>query len=144
MKISEEELRKITLTAINELGDKASPELVRNIVSSAVDKLGAETDLPESAPKTETLDRAILTSFGLNRPGVIAKITALLAEAGCDLRDVSQKIMDDFYTLIMIVDLSSSKYQLKELIEKLSKIENELNVKIFLQHETIFRQMHRI
>ena len=143
MKISEEELRKITLTAINELGDKASPELVRNIVSSAVDKLGAEADLPqtETAP---VLDRAILTSFGLNRPGVIAKISALLAEAGCDLRDVSQKIMDDFYTLIMIVDLSSSKYQLKELIEKLSKIENELNVKIFLQHETLFRQMHRI
>ncbi len=143
MKISEEELRKITLTAINELGDKASPELVRNIVSSAVDKLGAKADLPqtETAP---VLDRAILTSFGLNRPGVIAKISALLAEAGCDLRDVSQKIMDDFYTLIMIVDLSSSKYQLKELIEKLSKIENELNVKIFLQHETLFRQMHRI
>ncbi len=143
MKISEEELRKITLTAINELGDKASPELVRNIVSSAVDKLGAEADLPqtETAP---VLDRAILTSFGLNRPGVIAKISALLAEAGCDLRDVSQKIMDDFYTLIMIIDLSSSKYQLKELIEKLSKIEDELNVKIFLQHETLFRQMHRI
>ena len=143
MKISEEELRKITLTAINELGDKASPELVRNIVSSAVDKLGAETELP----KTESavvVDRAILTSFGLNRPGVIARITALLAEAGCDLRDVSQKIMDDFYTLIMIVDLSSSKYQLKELSEKLEKIASEMNVKIFLQHENLFRQMHRI
>ncbi len=143
MKISEEELRKITLTAINELGDKASPELVRNIVSSAVDKLGAETELP----KTESavvVDRAILTSFGLNRPGVIARITAMLAEAGCDLRDVSQKIMDDFYTLIMIVDLSSSKYQLKELSEKLEKIASEMNVKIFLQHENLFRQMHRI
>jgi ACT domain-containing protein len=143
VKISEEELRKITLTAINELGDKASPELVRNIVSSAVDKLGAETELP----KTESavvVDRAILTSFGLNRPGVIARITALLAEAGCDLRDVSQKIMDDFYTLIMIVDLSSSKYQLKELSEKLEKIASEMNVKIFLQHENLFRQMHRI
>jgi ACT domain-containing protein len=143
VKISEEELRKITLTAINELGDKASPELVRNIVSSAVDKLGAETELP----KTESavvVDRAILTSFGLNRPGVIARITALLAEAGCDLRDVSQKIMDDFYTLIMIVDLGSSKYQLKELSEKLEKIASEMNVKIFLQHENLFRQMHRI
>jgi len=143
VKISEEELRKITLTAINELGDKASPELVRNIVSSAVDKLGAETE----PPKTESavvVDRAIITSFGLNRPGVIARITALLAEAGCDLRDVSQKIMDDFYTLIMIVDLSSSKYQLKELSEKLEKIASEMNVKIFLQHENLFRQMHRI
>ncbi len=145
MKISEEELRKITLTAINELGDKASPELVRNIVSSAVDKLGAEAELPQAEiSAAPVLDRAILTSFGLNRPGVIAKITALLAESGCDLRDVSQKIMDDFYTLIMIVDLSSSKYQMKELIEKLSKVEAELNVKIFLQHENLFRQMHRI
>ncbi len=143
MKISEEELRKITLTAINELGDKASPELVRNIVSSAVDKLGAETELPKTE-NSVIVDRAILTSFGLNRPGVIARISNLLADAGCDLRDVSQKIMDDFYTLIMIVDLASSKYQLKELSERLEKVASEMNVKIFLQHENLFRQMHRI
>jgi len=143
VKISEEELRKITLTAINELGDKASPELVRNIVSSAVDKLGAETELPKTE-NSVIVDRAILTSFGLNRPGVIARISNLLADAGCDLRDVSQKIMDDFYTLIMIVDLASSKYQLKELSERLEKVASEMNVKIFLQHENLFRQMHRI
>ncbi len=143
MKFSEEELRQIALNAINELGEKASPELVKKIVAKAVDESQENVDLPKSETKVG-FDRAILTSFGLDRPGVVAKITNLLFEANCSLQDISQKIMGDFYTIIMIVDLSSGKYQMKELDEKLQEIANEMNIKIFLQHENIFRQMHRI
>jgi ACT domain-containing protein len=143
--LSEEEIRRITLEAINELGDKASPALVKSIVANAVNKLdgGTQTEVP-TEKKERKFDRAILTSFGINRPGVVAQITALLSEAECDLRDISQKIMEDFYTLIMIVDLSNSKYSMKELDEKLNAIAEKLNIKIFLQHEEVFRQMHRI
>ena len=143
MSLSEEEIRRITLEAINELGEKASPALVKNIVTNAINKIEGGEALPESTA-TKKFDRAILTSFGINRPGVVAQITALLSEAQCDLRDISQKIMEDFYTLIMIVDLSNSKYGLKELEEKLKIVAKKLNVKIFLQHEEVFRQMHRI
>jgi len=141
--LSEEEIRKITLEAINELGDKASPALVKQIVSNAVNKLDGNVEIP-GEKENKKIDRAILTSFGINRPGVVAQITALLSEAQCDLRDISQKIMEDFFTLIMIVDLSASKYGMKELDEKLNAIAEKLNIKIFLQHEEIFRQMHRI
>ncbi len=143
MSLTEEEIRRITLEAINELGEKASPALVKSVVAGAVAKMDGSVE----APKTENarkFDRAILTSFGINRPGVVARITALLSEAECDLRDISQKIMEDFYTLIMIVDMSNSKYGLKELDEKLGAIAEKLNIKIFLQHEEVFRQMHRI
>ncbi len=142
MSLSEEEIRRITLEAINELGEKASPALVKSIVENAVNKIdGGEIPKAENVRK---FDRAILTSFGINRPGVVAQITALLSEAQCDLRDISQKIMEDFFTLIMIVDMSNSKYGLKELDEKLNAIAEKLNIKIFLQHEEVFRQMHRI
>jgi len=143
--LSEEEIRKITLEAINELGEKASPALVKEIVSNAVTKIeGGEPLKINEEASSKKFDRAILTSFGINRPGVVAQITALLSEAQCDLRDISQKIMEDFYTLIMIIDLSNSKYSLKELSAKLNEIAEKLNIKIFLQHEEIFRQMHRI
>ncbi len=145
MSLSEEEIRKITLEAINELGEKASPALVKEIVSNAVTKIeGGEPLKINEEASSKKFDRAILTSFGINRPGVVAQITALLSEAQCDLRDISQKIMEDFYTLIMIIDLSNSKYSLKELSAKLNEIAEKLNIKIFLQHEEIFRQMHRI
>ncbi len=145
MSLSEEEIRKITLEAINELGEKASPALVKQIVSNAVNKIeGGEPLKINEGASSKKFDRAILTSFGINRPGVVAQITALLSEAQCDLRDISQKIMEDFYTLIMIIDLSNSKYSLKELSAKLNEIAEKLNIKIFLQHEEIFRQMHRI
>jgi ACT domain-containing protein len=143
VKFSEEELRQIALNAINELGEKASPELVKKIVAKAVDESNSDINFPKSEAKVD-FDRAILTSFGLDRPGVVAKITNLLFESNCSLQDISQKIMGDFYTIIMIVDLSSAKYQMKELSEKLQEIANEMNIKIFLQHENIFRQMHRI
>lgn len=143
MSLSEEEIRKITLEAINELGDKASPALVKSVVSNAINKIDGNFEIPKEE-QTKNFDRAILTSFGINRPGVVAQITALLSEAECDLRDISQKIMEDFYTLIMIVDLSNSKYSMKELDEKLNAIADKLNIKVFLQHEEVFRQMHRI
>ncbi len=143
MSLSEEEIRRITLEAINELGDKASPALVKSIVSNAVNKIDGDAAIPK-AESEKKFDRAILTSFGINRPGVVAQITALLSEAQCDLRDISQKIMEDFYTLIMIVDMSNSKYSMKELDDKLNAVAEKLNIKIFLQHEEVFRQMHRI
>jgi ACT domain-containing protein len=52
--------------------------------------------------------------------------------------------MDEFFTMIMIVDISNSPKDFREIQEDMSKIAGEMNIKIFLQHEDIFRSMHRI
>ncbi|MBU1099767.1 MAG: ACT domain-containing protein [Bacteroidetes bacterium] len=142
MKLSEDEIRRITLTAINEMGDDATPELVKKAVSRAVSKLDTQPDFSKSTSSNQ--GRLILTSFGLNQTGVVAKITTELSECGCDLQDISQKLMDDFYTLIVIVDISGSSKNMSEIQEKMNKIAEALKIKIYLQHEEIFRQMHRI
>ncbi len=103
MKLSEDEIRRITLTAINEMGDDATPELVKKAVSKAVSKLDDQPDFSKSSSTGQ--GRLILTSFGLNQTGVVAKITTELSECGCDLQDISQKLMDDCLTLIIIVDI---------------------------------------
>lgn len=143
MRFTEEELRKITLNAIQDLGDKASPELVKKVVANAVNKMqGDRAAVPSS--KDQSTGRIILTSFGMNKPGVVASITKELSEANCDIQDISQKLMDEFFTMIMIVDITNSPKNMKEIQESLIKIADEIGFKVYLQHEDIFRKMHRI
>ena len=88
--------------------------------------------------------RVILTSFGLNKPGIVAGVTKALGDANCDILDLTQKLMGDFFTMIMIIDISASQKDLKQIQEEISKIADDLKIKIYLQHEDVFRYMHRI
>ena len=142
MRITEDELRKLTLLAIDELGDKATPEAVKKVVEGAVDKMASSgTQLPKTEKSS---GRVILTSFGLDHPGIVAKITQCLSNAGVDIRDMSQKTMEEFYTIIMIVDITNSPKDLREVQEEMNKIADELRIKIYLQHEDLFQAMHRL
>ena len=142
MKLNEDDIRKITLNAINELGEKASPALVKKVVGKAVEDLKSVS--PE-LPKGDTSSgRVILTAFGLNKPGVVAAITKSLGDSECDIHDLSQKLMDDFFTMIMVIDISNSPKDLKGIQDDMSTISEKLKIKIYLQHEDIFRNMHRI
>lgn len=139
MSVSEENIRKITLAAIKELGENATHENVKEVVERTIQSLGSE--IPTSSGSS---DQVILTSFGLNKPGVIAAITSALSNANCDISDLSQKLMGDFFTMILIVDISNSELSLNDIQNEMKKISDEMNIKIIMQHEEIFRAMHRI
>jgi ACT domain-containing protein len=142
LKLTEDTLRKLTIEAIKELGDKADSEQIKRVVEEHVRKL----DLVPDEVKTSDVNsgKVILTSFGVNHPGIIYNITKLLSESECDIRDLSQKILDEFYTMIMIIDISNSPKELKEIQEEMNKVADSLKIKIYLQHEDVFRYMHRI
>jgi len=141
VKLSEEEVRKITFEAIGELGDKATPEAVKELVRKRIESMGADYKFEKNDISS---GRVILTSFGLNHPGIIAGVTKALGDANCDIQDLSQKILGDFFTMIMVVDISASQKDLKEIQEEMNKIAELLKIKIYLQHEDVFRYMHRI
>ncbi|MBA4251435.1 MAG: ACT domain-containing protein [Chlorobiaceae bacterium] len=88
--------------------------------------------------------RVILTSFGKNTTGIVSTISSCLSNNNCDILDISQKIMQEFFTMIMMIDISNSKKDFKEIQEELSKISEQIKVKIYLQHEDVFKYMHRI
>ncbi|KAB2838749.1 MAG: ACT domain-containing protein [Melioribacteraceae bacterium] len=142
MKLTEDDIRKITLNAINELGEKASPALVKKVVGKAVEDLKS-VSAPLQKNDTST-GRVILTAFGLNKSGIVAAITKSLGESDCDIHDLSQKLMDDFFTMIMVIDISNSPKDLKAIQDEMSTIAEKLKIKVYLQHEDIFRNMHRI
>lgn len=142
MKLSEEEIRKLTFQVISELGDKATPENVKENVRRKVEALSGGEYKFEKGEITS--GRVILTAFGLNKPGIVAGVTKALGESDCDIQDLSQRIMGDFFTMIMIIDISGSPKDLKEIQEQMNSIARELKIRIYLQHEDVFRFMHRI
>lgn len=88
--------------------------------------------------------RAVITVLGCDRVGIIAAVTAVLAESNTNILDISQTIVSDLFTMIMIVDLSAANIDFQALHEKLTRKGQELGMEIRLQREEIFRSMHRI
>lgn len=142
MKLTEDEIRKITFETINELGKDATPSEIKEAVRKKIESM-ADYDLKLKSGEI-TSGRVILTSFGLNKPGIVAAVTKALAESNCDIQDLSQRIMGDFFTMIMIIDISNSQKDLKEIQNEMAKVAEALKIKIYLQHEDVFRYMHRI
>ncbi len=139
MNISEQQIWDLTNQAIDKLGANASPDMIRDYVEKEIaNRHGG------SLPVEKFEGRVIITAFGINKPGIVAKITGCLAEMEIDLQDISQKIMQNFFTLIMIVDITSSPRNLKEVQEELARVGKELTIKIYAQHEDIFQYMFRI
>lgn len=88
--------------------------------------------------------RAIVTVVAKDSVGIIAYITALLAERQVNVMDISQTLMQEYFTMIMLVDLSKANCEFDELREVLRKKGEERGLVIRIQREDIFNAMHRI
>lgn len=88
--------------------------------------------------------RAIVTVMGNDKPGIIANTSTLLAENQINILDITQTIVQDIFTMVMLVDIKNSKLELSSLTESLNQLGKELAVEIRIQHEDIFNSMHRI
>jgi ACT domain-containing protein len=90
------------------------------------------------------MQRVIITVVGTDQIGIIAKVSMALYEQNINILDISQTILQDFFTMIMIVDLAKAKVNLQELQAILAAKGEEIGMQINAQHEDIFKFMHRI
>ncbi|HIP16030.1 MAG TPA: ACT domain-containing protein [Methanothermococcus okinawensis] len=90
------------------------------------------------------MERVVITVTGRDKVGIVAKIASTLAENNVNILDIRQSIMEDLFTMIMLVDISKSKSEFEELIKELHAVGEEMGVKVIVQHENIFKYMHRI
>ena len=88
--------------------------------------------------------KAIVTLIGKDKSGIIAKVSTALAQNNVNIEDISQSIVQDYFTMIMLCNLKDSKLSLKEIITLLNKVGEEIGVSIHVQHEEIFNAMHNI
>jgi ACT domain-containing protein len=90
------------------------------------------------------MERVVITVTGKDRTGIVANISSVLAENNVNILDIRQTIMDDLFTMIMLVDISNAKEDFLTLKKKLNEVGEKIGVKIIAQHEDIFKYMHRI
>lgn len=102
-----------------------------------------QTPGPSRTPGTLS-GRAIVTIIGADRVGIIAGVSAVIADAGVNILDISQSVMRDFFTMIMMVDLGASDVSFDVLRERLTRKGEELGVRAEIEREEIFKAMHRV
>ena len=87
---------------------------------------------------------AIVTVIGKDRVGIIADVCAVLAKNKVNVLDISQTVMQEYFTMIMMVDTTEAELSFAELVKLLEKEGKALNLSIRAMREDIFNAMHRI
>ena len=88
--------------------------------------------------------KAIVTVVGKDQVGIIAAVCVKLAEYNVNVLDISQTVMQGYFTMMMVVDVSASSKPLAELVVLMEEMGKERGLSIRLQREDIFEAMHRI
>ncbi len=89
-------------------------------------------------------ERAVVTVLGSDKVGIVAKVANTLAEHNVNIIDISQTLLEDLFSMIMLVEVKDLRKDFESLNEDLEELSEDLQVKIMLQHEEVFRFMHRI
>ena len=88
--------------------------------------------------------RAIVTVIGKDRVGIIADVTALLAQYGVNVLDISKTVLQEYFTMIMLVDAAQCTVPFADLARTLDEAGTQRGLQIRAQREDIFNAMHRI
>ena len=163
-KLDAKELRKVIDSVVDNL-QQANPEIEgatcegsQTPLDNQESRSGSEatTEKPDIITDTnneaglyqqiESTDksRIIIAAFGKDRPGVVAAITKVLSEMNCSIEDISQTLMQEFFSMIMVVNISASTAEFSDIRDNIKATETELGMKVYIMHEDIFRYMHRI
>ena len=88
--------------------------------------------------------RAVVTVVGKDRVGIIAEVCSLLASCGVNILDINQTVMQDFFTMSMLVDTKASTVAFGDLVETLPRKGEAMGMKIRINREDLFNAMHKI
>ena len=95
-------------------------------------------------PVNNNKEQVVITVLGANKPGILAGITRTIADSNVNVEDVSQKIMQDLFALMMMTDFSAANCSFEEFQNRMQTMGDQLQVKVFIQHEDVFRYQHRL
>lgn len=90
------------------------------------------------------MTRAIITVVGKDTVGIIAKVCSYLADSQINILDISQTIVQEYFNMMMIVDMTRCNKDFDEVASELANIGGDLGVQVKCQLEDIFDKMHRI
>ena len=88
--------------------------------------------------------KAVITVVGHDAKGIIAKVSALCAESGANIIDISQSVLNEYFAMIMVVDTSALNLAFTDFVDKMSVLGKENGLDVRTMHESIFNSMHKI
>lgn len=94
--------------------------------------------------ETGSMTKALISVTGLDTTGIIARVATKLSEMNINILDITQTILDGYFTMMMVVDLDGANLGFEEINQQLQPIRKEMNMSIHMQRMDIFDAMHRI
>lgn len=88
--------------------------------------------------------KAVISVVGKDSVGIIAKVSAECANCGVNILDISQSVLDSYFTMIMITDIDHITVPFAEFVDRMSSLGKAQHLDIRTMHEDIFNAMHRI
>lgn len=88
--------------------------------------------------------RAIITVIGKDQVGIVAKVSSLCAKYNANILDINQTLLQEIFTMVMLIDIEKMTDELGVLSEELANMGKEIDLEIHVMHEDIFNSMHRI
>ena len=88
--------------------------------------------------------KAVISVTGKDNVGIIAKVSNMCADYGANIIDISQTVLQDYFAMIMIVEIDSLKVPFTDFVDKVALLGKENSLDIHAMHEDIFDSMHRI
>lgn len=89
-------------------------------------------------------ERIIITTLGRDRVGIVSELSAILAEHNTNIIELTSSEMSGSFVMVMLVDIINSDISLNRLHNLLKKKGEEIGVQVIVQHEDVFKYMHRI
>lgn len=133
-----------------ELGDSIHPDKLSAMSSKIIDRLSVSVNPDElvllrmiSDEKTDK-EMAVVSVIGQDSVGIVAEVTRVLADSSANIEGMNQAIVSGYFALILTIDVSAMTVTLEKLQEQMNRIAESKNLKIYIQHENIFRSMNRI
>ena len=88
--------------------------------------------------------KAVVTVIGRDTVGILAKVASVCAAHNANILDVTQSVLSEMFTMIMVLDITGLTGSFSELQSAMEELGTEIGMKILTMHEDIFNSMHRI
>jgi ACT domain-containing protein len=143
---AEEGIRELVARVTSAVAARAGDQVAKNrgelaaIVASEV----AAAVAAEERARGRGGKRAVVTTTGKNARGVVAKIAQAIADAGGDILDISQTLVSDYFTMIIVVDTSALEVTFAEFKARLVRAVSALGAECLVMHEDIVNALQRV
>lgn len=158
---NEELIYRITRAVYGRLGAGADERTVEGLVMDVYRAVepdivngGAEVSMPRrpltassssaAAREEGSAERMVISVFGVDRPGIVAAVAQILAEAECSVADINQTVVGGKFAMVLIANTARASQSAAELKDRFRQEGERLGVRIYAQREDLFNAMHRV